>query len=120
MPGSRGDTPGPADLAAIQSINNHQFGGRLIAPSDERKLVIITKYGRDLDAMLPQCRDQFVDCVSAGLRASIICLPIPNSVDVDGGGMGELLLRQRGEYSRGTQMTTVMETIDFGPGPVAH
>jgi hypothetical protein len=34
--------------------------------------------------------------------------------------MGELLLRQPGEYSRGTQMTTVMETIDFGSGHVAQ
>jgi hypothetical protein len=34
--------------------------------------------------------------------------------------MGELLLRQPGEYPRGTQMTTVMETIDFSSGRGAH
>jgi hypothetical protein len=39
---------------------------------------------------------------------------------VELGGIGELLLRQPGEYSRGAQMTTVAEAIDFGSGQVVH
>jgi hypothetical protein len=50
----------------------------------------------------------------------MIGFPISNAVDIDIGGMGELLLRQAGEYSRGAQVTTVVQTIDFGSGSVAH
>jgi hypothetical protein len=39
---------------------------------------------------------------------------------VDTRGIGELLLRQPGEYSRGAKMTTVVETIDFSSGRIAH
>jgi hypothetical protein len=52
--------------------------------------------------MLPQRRDKLVDCVPPRLGGTIIGLPIPNSVNVDGGGIGELLLRKPGKYSRGT------------------
>jgi hypothetical protein len=106
-------------LAAVQSVDHQQFA-RLIPPSDHRKLIIITRYGCDLDAVLPQRRDQSVDCVPPRLGGAIFGFPIANSVDVDGGGIGELLLRQAGEYSGGAQVTTVMETIDFGSGRVAH
>jgi hypothetical protein len=39
---------------------------------------------------------------------------------VEIGRIGELLLCQPGEYSRGAQMTTVMETIDLGSPSVVH
>jgi hypothetical protein len=46
---------------------------------------------------------------------------MPNAVDVEIGGIGELLLRQSGEYSRGAQVTTVMETIDVcRTGRITH
>jgi hypothetical protein len=70
--------------------------------------------------VLPQCPDQFLDCVPPRLRGAIFSLPIPNGVDVDASGIGELLLRQAGEYSRGAQVTAVTKTIDVGSGHVLH
>jgi hypothetical protein len=88
-------------LVQSQSGDNQQFGRGLIPPADESKLVIITKYGCHLDALLPQRSDQFVDCDSPWLGGAIIGFPVPNGVDVDTRGIGELLLRQPGECSRG-------------------
>jgi hypothetical protein len=34
--------------------------------------------------------------------------------------MGELLLRQPGEYPRGAQMTTIMKAIDLGARRFVH
>jgi hypothetical protein len=110
----------PGNLAAIQSVGHQQFGGKLILPADKRKLVIITRYGCDLDAMLPQRRDQLVDCVPQWLGGAISGLPIPNGVDVNARGLGELLLRQAGEYSRRPKVATIVETIDVSSDHVLH
>jgi hypothetical protein len=82
--------------------------------------LITAKCGGDLDAMLPQHCDQSVDCEPPWLGGAIIGFPIPNGVHVELGGIGELLLRQAGEYSRGAQVATVVETIDFGTDRVVH
>jgi hypothetical protein len=39
---------------------------------------------------------------------------------VDTRGIGELLLRQPGECSRGAQVTTIVETIDLGTRRFVH
>jgi hypothetical protein len=91
-----------------------------IAPADEGDLLIAAKYGCDLNAMLPQHRDQPVDCNSPRLGGSIIGFLVPHRVDVEIRCIGELLLRQSGQYPRRAQVTTIVKTIDLGTGRVAH
>jgi hypothetical protein len=70
--------------------------------------------------MASQRRDQLVDCEPPRLGGSIIGFPLPHRVDMELGEIGELLLRQPGEYSRGSQVTTIVKTINLGSGRVAH
>jgi hypothetical protein len=74
--------------------------------------LIAAKYRCDLDTMLPQRRNQPLDCHSPWLGGSIISFPVPKAVDVEIGGIGAGEARLRPPAS--TRIRSVVVPRELG------